>query len=136
VKTDLRFTTDFFRQLEEHPESSGNLKLIFTDLTFGTEVLSAQSECLAELEPEPVVIMHTSEAKSLDLIDGDLVYIQTESGNLEAKLKVVENMGAGVLIIPRHRKLPWQIFKTGMPSIGRQQIKKVGEVGDAHPTLS
>jgi NADH-quinone oxidoreductase subunit G len=124
VKTDLRFTTDFSRRPEEYPGSTGNLKLIFTDLTFGSEPLSAHSECLWELEPEPAVIMHTSEAKRLDLIDGDPVYIQTESGNLEAKLKVVENMAAGVLVIPRHRKLSWQIFETGTSSISRDQINK------------
>ncbi len=125
VKTDRRFTTDFSSQPKEHKEGTGNLKLILTDLTFGSEVLSAHSECLRELEPEPAVIMHTSEAHSLDLVDGDSVSIQTESGNLEAKLRVVENMAAGVLVVPRHRKLSWQVFKTGVSSIGREQIQKV-----------
>jgi len=125
VKTGLRFRTDFSGQPEAHQGSSESLELVLIDLTFGTETLSAHSGCLWELEAEPAVIMHTSEAESLDLIDGDLVYIQTESGNFEAKLKVVENMAAGVLVVPRHRKLSWQIFETGMLSIGRQQIKKV-----------
>jgi NADH-quinone oxidoreductase subunit G len=125
VKTDLRFSTNVSRQTETHPESTEKLKLIFTDLTFGTEALSAHSECLRELEPEPDVIMHTSEAERLDLNDGDPIYIQTENGRFEAKLKAVENMAAGVLVIPRHRKLTWQIFDTGMSSIGRDQIKKV-----------
>ena len=126
VKSNLRFMTDFPGQPEEHQGSNGNLKLIFTDLTFGSEVLSAHSECLRELEPQPAVFMHASDAHSLDLIDGDPVSIQTESGAFEAKLKVVENMAAGVLIVPRHRKLSWQIFKTSMTSIGRDQIQKVG----------
>jgi NADH-quinone oxidoreductase subunit G len=69
--------------------------------------------------------MHTSEAKSLDLIDGDRVAIETENGSFEVNLRVAENMVAGVLVIPRHRKISWQIFDTGMPSIGRQQIKKM-----------
>jgi NADH-quinone oxidoreductase subunit G len=125
VKTDLRFTTDFSRQLEEHPESIGNLKLIFTDLTFGSEVLSAHSDCLAELEPEPAVIMHTSEAESLNLSDGNRVSIETGNGSFEANLRVDENMAAGVLIIPRHRKLLWQFFDTGSTNISREQIKKV-----------
>ena len=80
--------------------------------------------------------MHTSEAESLNLSDGNRVAIETGNGSFEANLRVAENMAAGVLVIPRHRKISWQIFETGMPSIGRQQIKKVGEVGDAHPTLS
>ncbi len=125
VKTDLRFTTDFSGRPEEQQGGTGNLKLILTDLTFGSEVLSARSECLRELEPEPAVMIHTSEAHNLDLVDGDSVSIQTESGNFEAKLKVVENMAAGVLVVPRHRKLSWQVFETGVSSIGRQQIQKV-----------
>jgi NADH-quinone oxidoreductase subunit G len=125
VKPDLRFTTDFSSPSEAHQGSSGNLRIIFTDLTFGTEVLSASSECLWELEPEPAVIMHTSEAQSLDLVDGDSVSIQTQSGNFEAKLKVVKNMAGGVLVVPRHRKITWQVFETGESSIDRDQIKRV-----------
>jgi len=125
VKTDLRFATDISGQPEVHPESTARLKLIFAELTFGTDALSVHSECLSQLEPEPAVIMHTSEAESMDLIDGDPISIQTENGRFEAKLMAVDNMAAGLLVIPRHRKLAWQIFETGSMSIGREQIKKV-----------
>lgn len=125
AKTALRFASDFSGQPEQQPKSSERLQLIISDLTFGTEAHSAHSECLQELEPEPAVLMQTSEAQDLDLIDGDLISIQTENGRLEAQLKVVENMAAGALVIPRHRKLAWQIFEPGMSDIGRDQIKKV-----------
>jgi len=124
-KTDLRFASDFSGKPRQHPESSGRLQLIFSELTFGTEALSIHSECLSKVEPDPAVFMHTCEAEGLDLIDGDLISIQTENGRLEAQLKVVENMAAGVLVIPRHRNLSWQIFETGATSIGRDQIQKV-----------
>ncbi|MBT8373090.1 MAG: molybdopterin-dependent oxidoreductase, partial [Deltaproteobacteria bacterium] len=123
-KTDRRFTTDFSRQPVEQTGSTGNLTLIFTDLTFGTEELSSQSECLLELEHEPAVFMHTNEAQSLDLMDGDPVCIQTENGNFRAILRAAENMATGVLVVPRHRKLAWQIFKTDRIHISREQIKK------------
>jgi NADH-quinone oxidoreductase subunit G len=61
----------------------------------------------------------------MNLAGGDRVAIQTGGGTMEAKLKVVENMAAGVLMVPRHRKLSWQIFESGMFSIARNQIKKV-----------
>ncbi|MEJ2165313.1 MAG: NADH-quinone oxidoreductase subunit NuoG [Desulfobacterales bacterium] len=125
VKTDLRFRTDDFSRPDEHRPSTGYLKIITADLTFGTEVLSSYSECLRELEAQPAVILHTSDAASLDLVDGDTVAVQTEKGRLEAKLKVVENMAAGVLVVPRHRKLFWQIFEPTMLSIRREQITKV-----------
>jgi NADH-quinone oxidoreductase subunit G len=125
AKTDLRFTTVFSSRPEENEGNTGNLKIILTDLTFGSEVLSAHSGCLRELEPEPTVMMHISEAHSLDLVNGDSVCIQTKRGNFEVKLKVVENMAAGVLVVPRHHKLSWQIFKTGVLRISRDQIQKV-----------
>ena len=125
AKMDLRFTTDFSGQPENHRSGPGNLQLVLTDLTFGTEVLSAHTECLWELETEPAVMMHTSEADSLDLADDDRVSIQTENGKFEAKLKVVENMATGVLVVPRHHQISWQIFEAGAFSIGRDQIKKV-----------
>ena len=128
AEPDLRFTTDELRPFEKTVEKGDRLELILVDWTFGTEELSALSACLRELEPEPAVIMHTSEAQRLGLIDGDSVSIQTESGNFEAKLRVVENMAAGVLVVPRHRKISWQIFETGMIRIGREQIQKVGSI--------
>jgi NADH-quinone oxidoreductase subunit G len=125
AEPDLRFTTDELRPFVKPGEQGDSLELILVDWTFGTEELSALSACLRELEPEPAVIVHTSEAHNLDLMDGDSVSIQTESGSLEAKLKVVENMAAGAIVVPRHRKISWQIFETGMIRIGREQIKKV-----------
>ena len=125
TKTDLRFTSDTSNQTKTQPGNSEKLSIVMTDLTFGTEVLSAHSECLWELEPEPAVFLHTSEARNLDLVDGSRVSIQTESGSLETKLRVVENMAPGVLIVPRQRNLSWQIFAAGMSSISRDQIKKM-----------
>ena len=126
AEPDLRFTTDELRPFEKPAEQGESLELILVDWTFGTEELSALSECLRELEPEPCLIMHTKDATDMGLIDGERVIIQADNGNLEIKLRVVGNMAAGVLVIPRHRKLPWQIFETGMIRIGREQIKKVG----------
>ena len=126
VNLDLRFAADFSGGPPEDPGSSENLRIIFTDLTFGTEVLSARSECLWELESEPAVFMQACDAAGLDLSDGDIVEIVTENGRIEARLKVVDNMAAGVLVVPRHRKLAWQIFENAMPVISREKIKKVG----------
>jgi len=125
VKPDLRFMADLSGRSEARREGMENLKIILADLTFGTEELSVRSECLRELEPEPTVIIHTGEAANLGLTDGDTVAVQTASGSLEAKLKVAENMAAGVVVIPRHRKLAWQIFNPDTLSIRRENIRKV-----------
>ena len=123
VKLDQQYRADFSMRPEELREDTGKFKLIFADLTFGTEALSAHSECLRELEPEPAVFMHTRAAESLGIIDGQMVAIQTANGSFEAKLRVAENMAASVLIVPRHRKMSWQIFETGISHIDREQIK-------------
>jgi NADH-quinone oxidoreductase subunit G len=125
AQTDRRFMSDLSGQSEDQQGDSEKLKLVYSDLTFGTETLASQSECLQQLEPEPAILMHSSEAIATGLTDGDLISIQTESGKLEAKLKVAENMAAGVLVVPRHRNLFWQIFESGKFSIKRDQIKKV-----------
>ena len=124
ANTDLRFSTDLLKPSGEIPGKSEVLQVVVVDLTFGTEALSSHSECLWELESEPAVILHAADADDLGLIDGDSVSVQTESGRLEAKLSVAENMAAGVLIVPRHRRLSWQIFEPGKMSIKRDQIKK------------
>jgi NADH-quinone oxidoreductase subunit G len=73
TKSDLRFTTDEPWPFKKSGAQDESLELILVDWTFGTEALSAHSECLWELEREPTVIMHTSEAQNLDLIEGDPV---------------------------------------------------------------
>jgi NADH-quinone oxidoreductase subunit G len=125
AKPDLRFTTDELRPFEKPAEQGESLELILVDWTFGTEELSSLSPCLQELEFDPAVFLHVSEAERLNLTDGNRVAIETENGSLEANLRVAENMAPGVLVIPRHRILAWQIFETGMITIGREQIKKV-----------
>jgi NADH-quinone oxidoreductase subunit G len=124
AKSDFRFTTDEPWPVEKSDEPGEGLELILVDWTFGTEELSAHALCLRELEPEPCLMMHTTEAADMRLRDGERVIIQADSGNLEIKLRVVGNMAAGVLVLPRHRKIPWQIFEPGMIRISREQIKK------------
>jgi hypothetical protein len=34
-------------------------------------------------------------------------------------------MATGVLVVPRHHQISWQIFEAGVFSISRDQIKKV-----------
>lgn len=84
------------------------LEAILTDRTFGTEELSSLSPPLAALEGEPAVLMHREDADSMGLKDGDRVIVKGEKGSMEAVLRTFENMARGVLVIPRHHKLPWQ----------------------------
>ncbi|MDJ0816674.1 MAG: NADH-quinone oxidoreductase subunit NuoG [Desulfobacterales bacterium] len=124
AKTDSQFASDQTGQDRLSTEDSSALSLVLTDLTFGSEELSGHSECLFELEPEPAILLHSSDAAKMNLADGSLIAIETAGGSCQAKLKVIENMASGVVIVPRHRKLAWQIFAPGTTGIGRDQIKK------------
>jgi len=125
ANVDLRFKGQNAFAIDKTGTQDSSLELILVDWTFGTEELSAYASCLQALEPEPSASMQTKDAESLNLGDGERVVIKTENGSLEVNLRVSENMAPGVLVIPRHRLLAWQIFETGPVSIGRGQIKKV-----------
>ena len=100
------------------------LELIAVDWIFGTEELSSYSECLTDLEESPCIFMCQTDADELNLATGDRVAIEMESGTLEANIRVKDNMAAGTLIIPRHKKLDWQKMDTRKIRIRPDQIKK------------
>jgi len=121
---DSRFSIDWSAASNQHHDSGDDFDLIEVDWTFGTEELSSLSPCLRELERIPCLAMHTGQAESLGLTDGDLVEISTESGGLETELCTADNMAPGILVLPRHRKLAWQIFTPGKVRIRKDQIRK------------
>ncbi|UCG13560.1 MAG: NADH-quinone oxidoreductase subunit NuoG [Deltaproteobacteria bacterium] len=119
-----RFSLDW--QTERHPKrNSDGLELILVDWTFGTEELSIYSPHLRQVEKEPCLSMHTSDAVRLGLSSGDKVAIRFDGGRVEASLCVAENMASGVIVMPRHRLLEWQKIKE-LPRIVRfEEIEKV-----------
>jgi NADH-quinone oxidoreductase subunit G len=125
ANADLRFNGQNAFAIDKDGAGGGRLALILVDWTFGTEELSAYSSCLRELEPEPCATMHTNDADAFQLQNGDRVEIETDSGSLEILLRVTDNMATGILVIPRHRKLNWQILGTGKVVIGKDRINKV-----------
>jgi anaerobic selenocysteine-containing dehydrogenase len=69
--------------------------------------------------------MHTRDAAALNLNNGDRIVIEADSGRLELLLRVADNMTTGIVLVPRHCRLNWQIFGTGRVVIGKERIKKV-----------
>jgi len=124
TNTSQHFAAKWSSQAENKIERENNLELILVEWTFGTEELSALSSCLHELEWEPCMYMHRRDAGDLNLRDGDRVAIHIDNLSLEIHLQVVENMAPGLLIVPRHRQLNWQVFGPGKILIGRNWIQK------------
>ena len=68
--------------------------------------------------------MHSDQAETMGLKDGDLLEIDTETGSLRVELCTAGNMAAGTLVLPRHRALEWQMFGNGKIRIRKEQIRK------------
>jgi anaerobic selenocysteine-containing dehydrogenase len=68
--------------------------------------------------------MHLRDAQDLGCTAGDFVEITTELGSLQVAVALGHNMAPGVLCLPRHPRLPWQIFRDMKIKIKRDQIKK------------
>ncbi|MGD8723637.1 MAG: molybdopterin-dependent oxidoreductase, partial [Desulfobacterales bacterium] len=101
------------------------LELLVSELTFGSEELSAFSACLQELVKAPCICMHSTDAQQLNLNDGDRMTVELEGGAIEARLQVAENMASGILIIPRHPDLGWQKMNTGRSYVRKEKIRKI-----------
>jgi len=101
---------------------SEELEIILTERVFGSEELSSYSTCLETLADEPFAGMHRTDAESIGIRDGDRIAIRTGNSTVELVAKVYDNMAAGVLAVPRLRRLPWQAFAK---RIRRQDIRKI-----------
>lgn len=101
-----------------------DILVITTDLTFGTETLSARSACLNAAASAPSAVMHDADAGEMGLSSGDIVIIQGTSGRLSIPLRTTAEMARGVLVIPRHHRVSWQVLGKNMAGIDRKRIQK------------
>jgi NADH-quinone oxidoreductase subunit G len=99
-------------------------ELLTTAWTFGTEPLAALSPPLRQIEAPPHLAMHRADAAGLGIQEGDQLSIQTAGGNLTLAVRLCDNMARGVLIVPRHHRLAWQVLATAGNPIGAYQISK------------
>jgi NADH-quinone oxidoreductase subunit G len=125
INADLRFKGQNAFAIDKAAARDKSLELMLADWTFGTEELSSYAPCLQELESEPLATLHTADAADLNLNDGDRIRIETDSGSLELMLRVADNMAAGILVLPRHRRLNWQIFGAGRVRLNKDNIRKL-----------
>ena len=87
--------------------------LLTVDRTFGTEELCRLSPCLQEREDRPVLWMHREDAAAAGLSDGQWAVVATDAGSVRVPVGVAANMAPGVLVLPRHRRIPWQVLGRG-----------------------
>jgi len=102
-----------------------SLDLFFVDWTFGTEELSSYSPFTQQAEKSPCLFLHAADATRLGLADKGRVRIALDSGSLEVEICVAEKMAPGMMILPRHRRISWQVL-AGLPArVGLDKIKKI-----------
>jgi len=89
------------------------LDLLTVDWTFGTEELSGYSPCLQQREDDPCLLVQNDDAAAIGLVHGDTAKIETDTGRIQVPVKVVEQMAAGVVVLPRHRRIDWQCLGKG-----------------------
>jgi NADH-quinone oxidoreductase subunit G len=92
------------------PEIPDALEVILTERVFGTEELSAQAPCLRALAAEPEIALQRHDAARIGVGDGEVIAIGSGSTRVTATARVFDAMAAGVIVVPRHRRLAWQML--------------------------
>jgi NADH-quinone oxidoreductase subunit G len=126
--TNERFELDWAAVLNNDRAANEKLRLVIVDWTFGTEELSSYSPCLETVVSPPVLFMHGEDAERLGLADSEPIVLTTETGSVTVALRVVDNMRAGVLILPRHHRLDWQLLGSGPIWIAADRIQKAEHI--------
>jgi len=118
------FSLDWLKEREGDWSLHDEFELLLVDWIFGTEELSNYSRPVRQVEKEPFLLMHKKDAERLGLQSSDQVVLHLDGGPLEVRLEVEEKMAPSVIVLPRHRHLPWQKIKTLPAMILANRIKK------------
>jgi NADH-quinone oxidoreductase subunit G len=100
-----------------------NLTLLLIEWTIGTERISCLSPALIETAKDPILSINPSDALSLGLASSPKVVITTDTAKLSVPICLDENVTPGVLILPCHQRLDWQVLSGRRFDIYPEQIK-------------
>jgi len=123
-RTESAFSLDGLAKPEGDQGPEARLQLLLVDWTFGTEELSGYSSYAQQVEKAPCLFMHSKDAGASNLNNRDKVILALDGGPLELELCVVENMSPGVIVLPRHRQIPWQKWRDIPSWVSLAQIGK------------
>jgi anaerobic selenocysteine-containing dehydrogenase len=105
-------------------QRENGLDLLLTDWTFGTEELAAYSRYIHQVEKNPCLFIHPSDALRAGVADKEKCTLLLDGGSLDVELRVVENMAPAVIAMPRHRQWAWQKLKKWPVRLAIDQIRK------------
>ncbi|HEY7745061.1 MAG TPA: molybdopterin-dependent oxidoreductase, partial [Desulfuromonadales bacterium] len=99
--------------LPPHCEPGETLRLLPVETLFGSEVLSSLSPPLASVTPAPHVLLHAADAARLGLADGESARLSTALGHFGVRVRTSDCLAPGVVILPRLRGTPIEVFIPG-----------------------
>jgi NADH-quinone oxidoreductase subunit G len=94
-------------------ERDASLELVLADSLYGSEELAAYSDLLRGAEVQPRLLLHGIDALQRHVADDAQVAVVLPGGRVLGTPQVRQDMAEGVLIIPRHRIVPWQRLGVG-----------------------
>ena len=109
---------------EAGPTRARKLVVLTAEETFGTERLSERSPCLESATPEPRLTLHPEDAAELGLDPGDAALLDAGGETFSVPVHLDAGTARGVLILPRHARIPWRRFGPGAASVDRGRIRK------------
>jgi hypothetical protein len=118
------FSLDWLKKMESPPFTVDSLELLLVEWTFGTEELSRYSPHVQQVEKPPCLFMHPKDAMRSGFKDKDRVTLSLKGGQLEIELSIREDMASGVIVLPRHRQIPWQELKEYPVRVPFNKMKK------------
>ena len=107
----------------ESDSSADAVVLLLVDWTFGTETLSAMAPALTRVEAAPVACMHPETIARLGLAEGKAVTVSMNGSRLTVPMQAEPRMAPGVMVVPRHHLLEWQIFGETRIVLENAQLK-------------
>ena len=99
--------------------------LLLVDQTFGTEMLSACSPAVMERSGSPQAIVHPEQAAALGLRAGDRIHIDGGDASLTLPVAIDARMANGVIVIPRHAALAWQVMGATRMTLPGDRIRAI-----------
>jgi NADH-quinone oxidoreductase subunit G len=94
-------------------EPGSGLRVLAMECLYGSEAIASFSPVLDPVRPEPHVWMHLDDASRLGLAAGETVRMTSDLGRTTATLRLSTAMAPGLLLVPRLRGTPLEIFVPG-----------------------
>ena len=82
--------------------------LIITEQAFGTEELSSYGTILKSLAPTPQVVLHSQDAATIELREGDYVHMACGLDSVKCSVRMEDNMARSTVVLPRRDDSGWQ----------------------------